>query len=281
MKETNQLSFSTNQFISVLKNAWPEPNIQFLPEDDAYYNKYLIDFCNSSPTFDFSKQDCNLICSFISKSVFSFVDIIISEGSISPIISAKTKSLLLFVEYISLYGHGPIINSFFSDLIINLLLYPQSKALCSDSVQLILDYYCNQLFLYKICIFSYRQSFISIPVSIVKEFMCLLRHNDKEKYFCFSLYPLCPIYLHSNYRFYPEECSSEELYYGITSGFFHIAKGNDTYNALIRLCDQASDDIIHNASFENPIFTFWEIANYSSEVSVMKHKNYIDRLFCH
>lgn len=281
MSQTVSNSYDRSYFLQILKNSWPSSKVQFSSDEEAYYNHYLIEFCNANSSFDFTKEESILICSFIKKSLFSFFDLSIDTMILSQESITNISNLLIFIEYLSLYGKGHVINNFFSSLLPDVLSYTFNTDLNSKEYDFLFHLFDETTVFEKICIFTSRYIDLSIPDDIISNFINLLHHRKQEVSFCLCLYPFNNSYINTNYRFYPEECSSKELYLGILSGYFPINSRNNTYKALISLCDNASDDIIHLASFDNPVYVLWKISNSCNGISLLNHRYYVDRLFRH
>ena len=191
------------------------------------------------------------------------------------------NNLLIFIEYLSIYAYGPAVQRLFFDLVNGLLRYPCKEKYSDITLDKIFTFYnFNNLFC-QICILAMRSTDLSVSKEIAQDFLLLLRHRVYETLYSLVLYPFCKNYIRTNFKYYPEECSSLELYFGISSGYFTIKYHNNTYNALIELCNNASDAIIHKASFDNPIYVFSQISSSFTGVSILNHKSFINRLFSH
>ena len=281
MHKKNLATYDRNLFLQVLKNSWSTPEFQFSSDDELYYSNYLIEFCNSNASFDFSKEECSLICLFCQKSLFSLINNSLQEKILSPADSERFRNMLSFIEYLSIYGKGHTTNTFFSELLPDLLNFICNDKLALSDLDFLFFLLDKTSVFYNICSFTFRYMDLHIPDDVIASFMNLLKHRKQEVSFCFCLYPFNNSFIRANYRFYPEECSSKQLYLGILSGYFPINRRNNTYKALLSLCDKVSDELIHLASFDNPIYVLWNLSNSSNGISLFNHKHYVDRLFQH
>lgn len=278
----NSLIYETidsGYFLNLLKRAWPSYDLQFNEEDYYYYENFLIDFCNNNKPFDFSKSEVSSICSFIKSSIFSFVNLSIINGVIDEYTLKSINYLNVFIEFLAIYGHNSIVTSFFIETMNNLLLFPLDKNYEDKDIELLFDFYEKTNIFNNLCTFSVRYCQTRLSDELITKFLLLLRKRKQETIFCLCLYPLNSSYIRSNFKFYPEECSTRELFYGISSGYFPLTSKSHTLKVLLNMCDAAPDNIIHEASFDNPIYVLWNVSSSANGISLLNYRQYVERLF--
>jgi len=281
MKQFNPDVAGSNNFISILKKAWPSSLLDFCYEDRLFLYNNLLDFCNSSQSFDFSIDEIDTICNFLYQSLNNYLNLCLFSNPYSVNIEKSISSYLSFMEYLSIYGKGEEVKNLFTNTLNLLLSIPKKIHPSKEQLTNLFSFYDNNSLFCKICLFTSRITDYIIDDEIINDFAISLRSMPQETRFCMSLYPFNNRFLRNNFRFYPDECSVSDLYWGIILGYFSITAKNNTYKTLVKMCESAPDSIINVASIENPIYVFWNISNKYSDISILNHRNFIDKLFCH
>lgn len=279
MQQINTTAAGCNTFIGLLKKAWPSSLLDFNPDDRITYYDNLIDFCNSSQDFDFSEEEISVICNFLYSSIKNYLEILVNPNSFFTDFDSAISHYLIFIEYISLYGRGIEVRNLFSNTLKLLLTFPVKYSDSYDCLVKLFSFYDNNSFFNKLCLHITHLMSLSINDKLMRDFTGILRHMPQETSLCLSLYPFNSRFIKTNFRFYPDECSNAELYWGIMLGYFPISFQNNTYRTLISRCEIASDSLIRTASIENPVYIFWNLSSKFSDISILNHRKFIDKLF--